>query len=80
MYASNYKTVATSKREMLISETTQSGCFQWNTLFGNNTLAGYGRTYFVNLYSILNIKTHLMKSTFIASFLDGICRYFGCGK
>jgi hypothetical protein len=53
-------TVATSKRANFrqLNQDVSSG----TPSLGTNTY-GYGRTYFVNLTSILNIKTHLMKST-----------------
>jgi hypothetical protein len=48
--ASTYKTVATSKREMLISDNSIR-MFPVEHPLGNKYFYGYGRTYFVNYFN-----------------------------
>jgi hypothetical protein len=48
-------------------------------LLGTNTFTAMEEPISLTLLQFLNIKTHLMKSTFIASF-DGIYRYFLCAN
>jgi hypothetical protein len=49
-------------------------------LFGNKYFYGYGRTYSLTSTSILNIKTHLMKSTFYSFLRRYLSLFFGCAN